>query len=154
VTRYVHTNLIARDWRRLAEFYENVFGCVRLEPERDLSGAAIDKGTGVAGAHITGAHLRLPGHGENGPTLEVFQYSPSHEVPGPPANRTGFGHLAFEVDDVEATRDLVLAQGGHALGAVTSHSIDSAQSLTWVYVRDPEGNILELQHWHKDSRRG
>src|SRR5678815_5648625 len=26
--RYVHTNLIARDWRALARFYEDVFGCV------------------------------------------------------------------------------------------------------------------------------
>ncbi len=25
--RYVHTNLIARDWRTLADFYVGVFGC-------------------------------------------------------------------------------------------------------------------------------
>jgi predicted enzyme related to lactoylglutathione lyase len=25
--RYVHTNLIARDWRALAGFYQRVFGC-------------------------------------------------------------------------------------------------------------------------------
>ena len=31
--RYVHTNLIAgiaEDWRKLAEFYEYVLGCVRV----------------------------------------------------------------------------------------------------------------------------
>jgi len=27
-TRYAHTNLIARDWRRLAAFYESVFECL------------------------------------------------------------------------------------------------------------------------------
>ena len=26
--RYAHTNLIARDWRRLVDFYQTVFGCV------------------------------------------------------------------------------------------------------------------------------
>jgi predicted enzyme related to lactoylglutathione lyase len=26
-TRYVHTNLIAADWQRLARFYCDVFGC-------------------------------------------------------------------------------------------------------------------------------
>jgi hypothetical protein len=31
--KYVHTNLLSRDWRRLADFYEEVFGCVRLLPE-------------------------------------------------------------------------------------------------------------------------
>jgi hypothetical protein len=36
--RYKYTNLIARDWQRLAQFYEDVFGCVRVPPERHLSG--------------------------------------------------------------------------------------------------------------------
>ena len=25
--KYVHTNIVARDWRRLAVFYQDVFGC-------------------------------------------------------------------------------------------------------------------------------
>jgi predicted enzyme related to lactoylglutathione lyase len=31
-TRYVHTNLIARDWRRLPDFYQHVFGSTPLPP--------------------------------------------------------------------------------------------------------------------------
>ena len=72
---YKHTNIIARDWKTLAVFYEKVFGCVRVPPERNLSGEWLEKGTGVPGARLTGVHLRLPGHGEDGPTLEMFQYS-------------------------------------------------------------------------------
>jgi predicted enzyme related to lactoylglutathione lyase len=30
--RYAHTNLIARDWRRLARFYAEAFGCELLAP--------------------------------------------------------------------------------------------------------------------------
>jgi predicted enzyme related to lactoylglutathione lyase len=30
--RYVHTNLIARDWRALAKFYTGVFGCEFVPP--------------------------------------------------------------------------------------------------------------------------
>ena len=30
--------------------------------------------TGVKDSHITGVHLRLPGHGDTGPTLEIFSY--------------------------------------------------------------------------------
>ena len=44
--RYVHTNLIARDWRALARFYQDVLGCMPVPPERDLSGPDIDAGTG------------------------------------------------------------------------------------------------------------
>jgi glyoxylase I family protein len=65
--RYVHTNLIARDWRALARFYEAHFGCVVVPPERDYAGAELEAGTGVAGAQLAGVHLRLPGHGGDGP---------------------------------------------------------------------------------------
>ena len=72
--RYVHTNLIARDWRALARFYQDVLGCVPVPPERDLSGPDMDAGTGIPGAHLRGMHLRLPGRGDDGPTLEIFTY--------------------------------------------------------------------------------
>ncbi|MFN2155425.1 MAG: VOC family protein, partial [Anaerolineae bacterium] len=73
--RYVHTNLVARDWRALAAFYERVFGCTPVPPERALSGPWLERATGLNEVQIRGVHLRLPGHGESGPTLEVFQYS-------------------------------------------------------------------------------
>ena len=47
--RYGHTNLIARDWQRLAHFYEEVFGCVPVPPERDYRSADLDRGTGLRG---------------------------------------------------------------------------------------------------------
>ena len=97
---YRHTNIISKDWKKLAQFYETVFGCVRVPPERHLSGKWLDKGTGVADANISGVQLRLPGHGDTGPTLEIFQYAENEGRLPPAANREGIGHLAFEVDDV------------------------------------------------------
>ena len=73
--RYVHTNLIAEDWRSLARFYQEVFGCVPVPPERDFQGEKLDAGTGLSGAHMRGVHLRLPGYGETGPTLEILNYA-------------------------------------------------------------------------------
>lgn len=73
--KYKHTNIIAKDWRLLSKFYQEVLGCVLVPPERDLQGAWLDKGTGVPNAHFAGMHLRLPGFGESGPTLEIYQYS-------------------------------------------------------------------------------
>ena len=145
--RYVHTNLIAHDWRALADFYQRVFGCVLVLPERDISGPVLEVGTGVRGAHLRGAHLRLPGYDDNGPTLEIYNYGPLEDRPATAVNRPGFGHIAFAVDDVQAARAAVFAAGGHAVGEIVTTAIATGARVTWCYVTDPEGNIIELQAW-------
>jgi len=145
--RYAHTNLVAMDWQRLAQFYTQVFGCVPAPPERDLSGAWLDEAVSIPDVHIRGMHLRLPGYDDAGPTLEIFQYSPDLAHPAPAANRPGFGHIAFAVDDVAAAREAVLAAGGGDLGKVIHREIPGAGHITFVYMTDPEDNILELQRW-------
>jgi predicted enzyme related to lactoylglutathione lyase len=148
-TRYAHTNLIAKDWKQLATFYQKVFGCVPVPPERDLSGDWLDRAVGLEGAHIRGIHLRLPGYGEDGPTLEIFQYSSMPQHPPAKSNTPGFSHLAFAVEDVAATARMVLDQGGSAVGELTVREVPGVGPLTFQYVADPEGNILEIQHWVK-----
>lgn len=145
--RFVHVNLVARDWRRLAAFYEQVFGCTPVPPERELSGPWLVKATGLDSAEIRGMHLRLPGLAESGPTLEIFQYKPEAETHDKAVNRPGFGHIAFAVEDVAAARQAVLAAGGGEVGAVTTVPVAGAGTITFVYLTDPEGNILELQRW-------
>jgi predicted enzyme related to lactoylglutathione lyase len=92
-------------------------------------------------------HLRLPGYGSEGPTLEIFQYNHQEERPKTAANRPGFAHVAFAVDDVEDAREAVLAAGGGTLGKLVSVEIAGAGKITLVYMTDPEGNIIELQKW-------
>jgi predicted enzyme related to lactoylglutathione lyase len=145
--KYVHTNLVARDWRSLARFYERVFGCLPVPPERDLSGPDLEAGTGVPGARIQGLHLRLPGHGAEGPTLEVLEYSTPSNDGAAAVNRPGFAHVAFSVADVAEARAEVLSHGGSAVGEVVTLVIASGSAVTWCYVRDPEGNVIELQSW-------
>lgn len=145
--RYVHTNLIAQDWRALADFYERLFGCVPVPPERDYRGEELDAGSGVQGAHMRGMHLRLPGCGEDGPTLEILNYNLLAERPPTAANRPGFGHIAFAVDDVPAAQAAVLEAGGRAVGKIVTLQVSTGARVTWCYVADPEGNIVELQSW-------
>lgn len=147
--RYVHTNLIAHDWKTLAQFYEQVFGCRSVPPERDLAGPWLEEATGVPNAHIRGAHLRLPGYGEEGPTLEIFQYNWQEEDLATSINRPGYAHIAFLVDDVGSASDAVIAAGGGTVGEVVSLKVPGAGTVTFVYVTDPEGNIIELQSWSK-----
>ncbi len=145
--RFVHTNLIARDWRKLAAFYCEILGCSPVYPTRDLSGQWLDRATGVPNAHIQGIHLLLPGYGAAGPTLEIFQYD--EEVPHQPfiANRPGYGHVAFAVGSVEqALREIINAGGGLA-GELVSTIIPGLGGIVFAYATDPEGNVIELQQW-------
>jgi predicted enzyme related to lactoylglutathione lyase len=147
--KYVHTNLIAQGWRKLADFYTHVFGCVFAPPERDYSGDLLDAGTGLKNARLRGVHLRLPGYGENGPTLEIYSYDDMGDALPTVVNRPGYGHIAFEVDDVVAAREEVLANGGHSVGEVVTLTTATVARVTWCYVTDPEGNVIELQSWSK-----
>ena len=145
--RYVHTNLIAHDWRALADFYESVFGCIPVPPQRDYCGEDIAAGTGVQGASLQGVHLRLPGCGDNGPTLEIFTYSQLADGPVPEVNRPGLAHIAFSVASVDGARSAVLASGGQSVGDIVTLTTSEGTRVTWCYVRDPEGNVIELQSW-------
>ena len=142
-----HANIIAADWQKVSIFYQEVFDCVPVPPQRDQSGAWLEAGTGVAGAHLLGEHLRLPGLGVNGATLEIFSYSAMLEKPPAAANRLGLGHLAFQVPDVAGYLEQVITHGGRAIGTVASVKVAGKGTVTFVYAADPEDNIIELQSW-------
>lgn len=147
--KYVHTNIIAKNWRALADFYIQVFDCKLSPPERDLSGVWIDDLTGISGVRVRGVHLSLPGY-ENGPTLEIFEYSPEADtVSINGIDQKGFGHIAFLVDCVEEKLQEVLEHGGSQLGKVVRKEYESLGTLTAVYAADPEGNFIEIQNWKK-----
>jgi predicted enzyme related to lactoylglutathione lyase len=145
--RFGHVNLTGGDWRALASFYGDVFGCEPVPPERDYRGPDLEAATGVADAHLTGAHLRLPGHGPGGPTLEIYQYDSVEPAAAPRVDRAGWGHVAFQVPDVSAALEAVLAAGGGQVGSVITSTTAGGRQVTWCYATDPGGNILELQAW-------
>ncbi len=145
--RFVHTNLTCRDLRALSAFYCEVFGCApAMAPERyDADWVAAI--TGVPGASILVQHLRVPGHGAEGPTLELIEYADAEAAPAAIPNRPGFGHVAFAVDDVAAARKRVIAAGGAAGGEIVTVAIPGRGTVTEAYVRDPEGNLVEICRW-------
>lgn len=46
-----------------------------------------------------------------------------------------------------AAREATLAAGGRAVGEMVTLQTASGAHVTWCYVTDPEGNIIELQAW-------
>jgi len=85
--KYVHTNIVAKDWKKLAQFYIDVFDCTPKPPERHLSGKWLDNATGLTDARLHGIHLNLPGYETDGPTLEIFSYESLKECQPSFANR-------------------------------------------------------------------
>jgi predicted enzyme related to lactoylglutathione lyase len=79
--------------------------------------------------------------------LEVFQYQPQGSQIEGMVNRPGFAHIAFAVADVQAARDAVLAAGGGCVGEVVSLQVNGAGTVTFAYLTDPEGNVVEVQSW-------
>ncbi len=147
--RFAHTNIAARNWKSLSAFYIHVFDCKVKPPERKLSGPWLDDATGLKNAFLEGVHLLLPGHGDSGPTLEIFSYRNMDGRDPIMANCVGLTHLAFEVHDVDQTLDEAINHGGQLLGKVTEKTVDGVGDLKFVYFRDPEGNIVEIQSWKK-----
>jgi catechol 2,3-dioxygenase-like lactoylglutathione lyase family enzyme len=146
--KFAHTNIITDDWRRLADFYITVFDCKPLYPERDLRGEWLDRATAIKDANLRGIHLKLPGYDESLPTLEIFQYNHNEDGLKPMANRKGYGHIAFRVDDVASILKRVLENGGSRVGELVETEVSELGTLSFVYARDIDGNIIELQNWH------
>ncbi|WP_158259106.1 VOC family protein [Flagellimonas meridianipacifica] len=146
--RYAHTNIVSADWKKLVAFYVEVFQCRLIPPIRRQSGKWLEKGMGLKDAQLEGAHLLLPGHGENGPTLEIYQHRTIENQKAILPNKRGFAHIAFEVDNVQEVLEDLIKYGGKSFGEITKKKVDDVGEITFVYARDPEGNLIELQHWN------
>ena len=150
--KFVHTNIIARDWKKLSLFYQRVFGCKPILPQRDLRGDWLNRLTGIPDAHITGEHLALPGYEDKLPTLEIFSYDSMKDSNVKAIDSIGLAHLAFEVDDIDSILEKIKQEGGDQLGEKIHAEYPNNVTATFVYAKDIEGNLIELQNWQTPKR--
>ncbi len=117
--RFAHTNIAARDWKIVADFYINVFDCKIKPPQRDLKGKWLDDAIGIKNARQVGVHLTLPGYEDtDAPTLEIFSYDEVVDNSPIMANHIGFTHIAFEVESVDTILEKALKYNASKLGKV------------------------------------
>lgn len=145
--KYAHTNIICNDIEKISQFYINVFGCEQIGKESTMQGDWLDKGTGLMNARAKSVILQLPGYDTKGPALEIFEYENTEDSEREPnANSKGFGHIAFSVDNVEEVLTKVLENDGAKKGELVKKEFNGG-TLTYIYVTDTEGNIIEIQNW-------
>jgi len=140
--KLVHVSVAARDADGLSAFYKTVFGYEDRRPPTTLSGEKVSRGNGLSDSRIYSIWLTLPD--VEGPFLEMLEYKDTVDRPLPRVNEPGFGHLSFEVKDIETTLEEIIRAGGEQFGEITDFGTANNPFLI-VYVRDPEGNILELE---------
>ncbi len=129
--RLDHVGLSVADLSAAAEWYGTAFGYVRELVLR------------VEALELDIVMLIHPAHGDR---LELLHRSGSttgarFADPGEAALSRSFGHIAFDVHDVDAAYDRVLALGARP---VMSPRPSPEPGVRMAFVTDPEGNLVEL----------
>ncbi|QCL96091.1 VOC family protein [Agrobacterium tumefaciens] len=140
--RLAHINLVARNAKLLAAFYVNVMKCDVLREPKMLSGEKVSRGNGLSNSEILTIWLKFPEL--EWPFLEIHEHRVHLHRDQPRVNEPGFGHLAFQVEDISDTLSNIIEAGGAQIGKITDFGTPEMPYLI-AYARDPEGNVLELE---------
>ena len=129
-----HTGVTVTDLDKTIEFYTQILDCT-VESRFSVSGEALGTAVGSEGVSGTFAHLD-----SGGTRIEFVEYEPADERHEQMSlTRPGAMHLAFSIDDVDAFVD-ELPEGIEPLSE--PQTTESGTHL--VFVRDPDGNLVEL----------
>jgi catechol 2,3-dioxygenase-like lactoylglutathione lyase family enzyme len=137
-----HIGLTVADLERSIQFYCTVLECVVRE-RAVIKGAEVETLTGVPGAVIHTADLNL----SCGGMLELLQYlGPDRTVLAQRRFDAGHSHIAFTVDDVDATRMRALSAGALdcSLPVTLNEPGSSWDRARVCYALDPDGRTIEF----------
>lgn len=137
--RLDHAGLAVADLEAAAAWFCDVFGLV---PELSLKVDAIDLSIEMLIHPSFGYRIELLHRPGTGAAAEA---NPG----GKPANpaeaalRAGYGHVAFDVTDLDAAWDRAVARGARP---VMPPCPAPEPGVRMAFVADPEGNLIELLH--------
>jgi catechol 2,3-dioxygenase-like lactoylglutathione lyase family enzyme len=137
-----HAGLTVGDLDRSIRFYGSVLGCI-VQERGVIGGAEVETLTGVPGAVIHTADLKLP----SGDMLELLQYVvPDRQVLVQRRFDAGHSHIAFTVGDVDAARMRALSAGALdcSLPVTLQEPGSSWDGVRVCYAVDPDGRTIEF----------
>jgi len=110
---------------------------------RDVLGAKVSKPVAQPEHGVTTVFVELPGSkiellsplGENSPIANFLVRNPGG----------GVHHLCFEVDDIIAARDRLLAQGARLAGPVEPKTGAHGKPVLFLHPKDFVGTLIELE---------
>jgi len=136
-----HTGITVSNLERSLAFWRDVLG-FEFSHRTQQSGQFAEEITGVTGAQLSLAVVKAPGH-----KIELLEYHA-------PADRkstndlrpcdVGHAHIALTVDDLDAVLHRIAASGWKTAGSPQTLTTGPNTGKRVVYVRDPDGNTIEL----------
>ncbi len=135
-----HTSFTVSNLDRTVAFYVDALGFELISrAPRDI--AVISRITGVEGADIDVAYVQGPGH-----RLELIEYRAPDDrgrVRSLPCD-TGFAHIAFDVDDIDAAIEASAPHGVLPIGEPVPIDRGPNKGGRVVYLRDPDDVTVEF----------
>jgi catechol 2,3-dioxygenase-like lactoylglutathione lyase family enzyme len=145
VAGFFHTGLTVSDLDRSIAFYRDLLG-LELVAQWDSSQPYLRTVVGYPDAELRIALLRLPDRGQGpGPHVELLEYRRPRGARGD-ANtyHPGNAHIAFMVDDLEATYADLRARGVRFKSAPVRVTHGRNAGAKAVYLFDPDDITLEM----------
>ena len=143
VNKFRHIAIVVNDFDKMVDFYSKTLGFTVIR-EFDIASEDFRKGVGISDAKARGAHLSIPG---NGVEIEMFEYNQKADriKELSVANYPGFRHIAFFVENLEDTYKCLKETGIEFFSEpITVKEPQSVAGFRFIYFKDPEGNIIEL----------
>lgn len=141
ITRAHHVGFTVRSLERSIAFYRDVLGfelAFQWNPRADY----IRELVGYPDVDLHAAILRLPG---TDICLELLEYRNTDQTPVDMRNgNVGNGHIAFNVDDLAAMYDKLVALGVASVSPPVTPTIGPNKGGRAVYMIDPDGFRVEL----------
>ncbi|WP_375387992.1 VOC family protein [uncultured Amnibacterium sp.] len=145
VQRMHHVGVVVEDLEATRDFFVAIG--LELEGEWVAEGDWVGRVIGLEGVRSRCAMLRTR---DGGSRLELSEFeSPAGQTgsPAAPSHAPGLRHLAFPVDDLAATLEIVRELGYDTIG-----SVERSDPYVLCYVRGPEGLLVELAEETADQR--
>lgn len=138
---FAHVGLSVSDMDRSLLFWQDGLG-LELLMRQEKAGGYLEAITGEQGAHTFQANLAFSG---NVARLELLQYlAPKREGVYLMPAQVGGGHVAVYTDEIHVLVARLVGRGGVAVSAPISVDTGANKGTSAVYIRDPDGHILEL----------
>jgi catechol 2,3-dioxygenase-like lactoylglutathione lyase family enzyme len=137
VRSFSHVAITVSDFNQAVRFYWEVFGA----PLVGVSDTPADRVRGFFGVDASEptckiGWVRVPG----GATIEIFEFQPQQPPVEVVWSRIGATHISFNVHDTEVWHQYLLDKGVE----IVSVPERSPHGHTFFFVKDPDGNLIEL----------
>ena len=144
-----HINIVVADLERAADFYETVFGFKRGFSAQ-LQGDWIETVTGLPGAKAECLFLDAPGGGAR---IELIRYDAPDAATSPVSlpHQRGLRHIAFEIEDIDATLNRVRALGIAPISDAVEvpFRVANLGAKRLAYFHDFDGTLVEIAAYRK-----